>query len=403
MPVPDVLGGAVEALDMVLVRENERKAELDLHVYSAWTPEAEAAAAPYARTTFHFVHTPALRAAGDRAVYWMAKSVLHKEKPSSYRYILQRLNYIERVARELAREDYDYVMLENNATLFMVMKRHGNGERYRGRVLYHLHNEITSDFGCGEQIAASRAVIGVSDFILGTLDESCPGVPKDRRVVLRNCADTSRFDAPGLAGERAAWRKRLGLADDDVAVLFSGRLTADKGILQLLEAMSRVKNPNLRLVVAGAVFFNSKVKSAFGEEVERRVKVLGDRAMMTGFVDHDKMPGLYAAADVCCMPSVWNDPAPLAVIEAMASGHPLVTTFSGGIPEYVTGECAYVLPRESDGLPARLAETLDELAGDEGLRARMGEAGRARAAEFAEGRFYKDYLDILRDLGGADA
>ena len=403
MPVPDVLGGAVEALDMVLVRENERAAKLDLHVYSAWTPEAEAAARPYEKTTFHFVHTPALRAAGDRAVYWVAKNVLRKEKPNSYRYILQRLNYIEHVARELAHESYDYVMLENNATLFMAMKRHGNGERYRGKVLYHLHNEITNDFGCGEQIAASRAVIGVSDYILGTLDESCPGVPKNRRIVLRNCADTSRFDAPGLAGERVAWRKRLGLADDDVAVLFSGRLNAEKGILQLLEALSLVKNPRLRLVVAGAVFFNSKVKSAFGEEVERRAKALGDRAVMTGFVDHDKMPGLYAAADVCCMPSVWNDPAPLAVIEAMASGHPLVTTLSGGIPEYVTSECAYVLPRDADGLPARLAEALDELAGDEGLRARMGKAGSARASEFTERRFYDDFLGILESLGGADA
>ena len=73
------------------------------------------------------------------------------------------------------------------------------------------------------------------------------------------------------------------------------------------------------------------------------------------------MPAIYAMADVCVLPSIWNDPAPLAVIESLVSGKPLITTRSGGIPEYADGQSAIILERDGK-LQKQLVRAMIELA-----------------------------------------
>ena len=73
-------------------------------------------------------------------------------------------------------------------------------------------------------------------------------------------------------------------------------------------------------------------------------------------------------ADVCVLPSIWDDPAPLAVIESLVSGKPLITTRSGGIPEYANDDCAIILERDNQ-LVDHLAQAMVELANDSQKRA----------------------------------
>ena len=79
------------------------------------------------------------------------------------------------------------------------------------------------------------------------------------------------------------------------------------------------------------------------------------------------MPALYEMADVCVLPSIWDDPAPLAVIESLVSGKPLITTRSGGIPEYANDDCAIILERDNQ-LVDHLAQAMVELAGNSAKR-----------------------------------
>jgi glycosyltransferase involved in cell wall biosynthesis len=100
----------------------------------------------------------------------------------------------------------------------------------------------------------------------------------------------------------------------------------------------------------------------------------GERIIFTGFVNYKDMPALYAMADVCVLPSIWDDPAPLAVIEAMTSGRPLITTRSGGIPEYADKNCAVILERDAN-LVTNLATAMRELAMDDNRRKILGAQG----------------------------
>ena len=106
---------------------------------------------------------------------------------------------------------------------------------------------------------------------------------------------------------------------------------------------------------------------------------MGDRFTWTGLVQNPVAEGLYAAADVVCQVSRWEEAFGWVIAEAMAAGRPLVATRVGGIPELVAdGESGFlVAPRAPTEIAARLIELLE----DSALRARLGAAGRSAAEQ----------------------
>lgn len=397
LPVPNTQGGAVEALDMLLVDQNEAAGQLDLVVYSAWDAEAAQVAGQYRRTRFEFVRSPALVRALDGVVYWAAKNLLQVRKNMSFRYIFQRLWFIRAVGARLAEADHDAVVIENHATLFGVLRRRGNSDRYRGRVFYHLHNEVTRDFGNADEIVAVKRVLGVSSYINGTLHRRYPEMSDSQFTVLRNAVDSSRFGTPAAEAEGRRLRASWGVGEDDIVFLFSGRLTAEKGAKELLQSFVLADLPNAKLVIAGGYFFGTGLTSEFERELRSLATQAGERIVFTGFVPYEQMPAVYAAADACCLPSIWDDPAPLAVIEAIVAGRPLITTCSGGVPEYVDDGYAVVLGRGS-GLVVAISDAMTRLASDGTLRDSMRQAALQRRDELGGERLYHDFVkETVRD------
>lgn len=413
LPVPNVLGGAVEALDMMMVRENEKTTNFEFTVFSSWAPGVDEVIrdGAFQHTDFRFIKTPMLVTAADRCIYWAAKYILRKKKLMSYRYIAQRLWYIRKVAKALSKDDasgktpFDKVMIENHATLFMTMQKYRNAERYADKVYYHLHNEVTNDFGCKHEIAQVKKVLGVSNYIVDTLDKFLRehgegGLKPEQKAVWRNGVDTSRFGSDEAKRKAKSFRTKYGINDDDIVFLFSGRLTPEKGAEELMEAFTRVADqvPNARLVVAGAFFFNSNIKSPFEQKLHdlaTQPQVEG-KIVFTGFVDYNDMPALYEMADVCVLPSIWDDPAPLAVIESLVSGKPLITTRSGGIPEYANDDCAIILERDNQ-LVDHLAQAMVELADNPVSRDTMIRVETGIRNQLSTSQYEKQLVNLLTE------
>ena len=349
--------------------------------------------------------------AADRCIYWAAKYILRKKKLMSYRYIAQRLWYIRKVAKALSKDDasgktpFDKVMIENHATLFMTMQKYRNAERYADKVYYHLHNEVTNDFGCKHEIAQVKKVLGVSNYIVDTLDKFLRehgegGLKPEQKAVWRNGVDTSRFGSDEAKRKAKSFRTKYGINDDDIVFLFSGRLTPEKGAEELMEAFTQVADqvPNARLVVAGAFFFNSNIKSPFEQKLHdlaTQPQVEG-KIVFTGFVDYNDMPALYEMADVCVLPSIWDDPAPLAVIESLVSGKPLITTRSGGIPEYANDDCAIILERDNQ-LVDHLAQAMVELADNPVSRDTMIRVETGIRNQLSTSQYEKQLVNLLTE------
>lgn len=209
--------------------------------------------------------------------------------------------------------------------------------------------------------------------------------------------DTTHF-APGSD----ALRYRLGLPCDAKVVGFVGRLTRDKGLPELVEAFDRILRRERRawLLLVG---WWDEAEDAIGAELRRRVQQ-HPRIVVTGFV-RDPAPH-YRAMDVFVLPT-WREGFPNAVLEASATGLPVVTTFSTGARDAVLPEVTGLLTPA--GRPEKIEEAVLRLLRDASLRERMGQAGRRWvAAEFdrrqvlaRNAAFYRALLEGNMEQGGA--
>ena len=151
-------------------------------------------------------------------------------------------------------------------------------------------------------------------------------------------------------------------------------------------------------MVVGSFFFDTEVKNSFEEELRSIIKEIKDKVIFTGYVKHEDMYKIYGMSDIAALPSLWEDPAPLTIIEAMSSGLPIVTTDSGGIPEYAKNDCAYIIKRD-ENLIKNIKEKLKELLNSEAQRKKMSEISLKNAKELNLKNFYNNLLkDIDIDL-----
>ena len=157
-------------------------------------------------------------------------------------------------------------------------------------------------------------------------------------------------------------------------VLYLGRLLADKGVFELVEAVAglRRKGDDVVLVICGT--------GPAADELRRRGNELGlapDALRLPGWVDLAEKRRLLATAWCLALPSYWPEGLPLAVLEAMISGVPVIATPVGGIPELIDDEREGLLvaPRDAKTLEAALARLL----GDEALADRLAAGARRRA------------------------
>ena len=82
-----------------------------------------------------------------------------------------------------------------------------------------------------------------------------------------------------------------------------------------------------------------------------------DKIIFTGYIDYEDMPSIYQLSNIAVLPSMWDEPAGMTMVEAVASGLPLITTNSGGIPEYIPNKLAVILNRD-DKLVENITENI---------------------------------------------
>ncbi len=221
------------------------------------------------------------------------------------------------------------------------------------------------------------------------------GFEGERWRVIPYGVDSAKF-RPREAGEGGA-RGRLGIPEEAVVALGVGRMVTKKGFHVLVEALPGLleRAPRLHLVLAGG---GDRL-----EELKRAAAPWPGRVHFPGAVPHDDLPELFRAADLFVLPAVHDpqgnvDGLPNVILEAMASGLPVVASDISGIPLAVEHEATGLLVPE--GRVGPLAEALARLAADPDLRARMGQAGRRKVEreltwDVVAGRYRDAYREAV--------
>jgi glycosyltransferase involved in cell wall biosynthesis len=179
-----------------------------------------------------------------------------------------------------------------------------------------------------KMLERSNKIIAVSDFTRRELLQYYK-VKEEKIRVIHNGVDVNKFKP---ARDKRKAKEELGLNPEDIAILSVGRLYARKGLFTLIESMPAVvrRFRNAKFVISGKGQSNEMKKLiAHAEKLGIR-----DNILFTGYFPDKKLPKLYQAADVFAF-STFYENLPFAVLEALSTGLPVVTTCVGGIPEMI--------------------------------------------------------------------
>ncbi|MFN4179082.1 MAG: glycosyltransferase family 4 protein [Armatimonadota bacterium] len=218
------------------------------------------------------------------------------------------------------------------------------------------------------------AVIAVSDAAAQQVLKS--GLPTEKVAVVRSCIDTKFFEPTD--GAREQMREHLEIKSDEFVIAAVGRLVKGKGYDVLLRALSQIPTSNRPILLLAG-------DGSERQQLENLSTELGisERARFLGF-QTDVRPILWAADVFIHVPTNFPEGTPNAILEAMASGLPVIASKVGGIPEVVRdNETGLIVPPNDQ---EALAEAIKKLQQDKPLREQFGKRAQAWVQEHHDTR-----------------
>ena len=241
-----------------------------------------------------------------------------------------------------------------------------------------------------EQYAHAKAVIAVSQENLRLLHQYFH-LSTDQGEVIHNGRPDSYFAPPNLA-VRDRLRQSVGIPAEAIVCFTAARLEGIKGYQFQLDAIAKLRHTSLGqtlyFVWAGDGSLRSELETAIEELGTAQVKLLGQRWDVAEWLD---------AADIFVLPT-FREGMPIAIMEAMAKGLPVVATAVSGIPEEL-GETGKLLPDpnlDPQATLQALIQTLQDWAARPDLRQAIGQAAKQRAAAmFREARMVQQTAEVI--------
>ncbi len=328
-------GGAISRWVANVLREDRSGVVVAVSIDHSWRYPAAA-----------LVVVPLLRA------YRALLQLTRQRTPWVLRKMILRLAYLSTM-RKL--RPGDTVWVHNRADIAAALAR--SVHRAGARLVLHMHNAhlLTESRRILAELDADRVV-----FVSHYLEEASRAMlaPNVATEVLYNGADGVLFTPPS---------PRVFTRPGGMRVLFASRLVEDKGPHILAAALWELHREGVAVegVIVGGAQFGDAPPSEYVLELMRKAP---PNLRFVPYCSGRQLAELFHDSDVFCLPSVWHDPFPLAPLEAMAAGLPVVATRSGGIPEALSDGGGILIERNSVDA---LSDALTELSRDPGLRERL--------------------------------
>ena len=299
------------------------------------------------------------------------------------------LGYALEIANDLRMQQCEIVHIQNYSQFIPIIRAFNPTIK----IVLHIHNDLLTQLDkvlVEQRLRKANLVISCSEYITNKLRISFPKIAS-RCHTINNGVDIDYFvsnNDPNNSQKNEA--KRL---------LFVGRVSPEKGVDVLLDAFNKVVgcHPEAQLKIVGpqslpsiesAVAMSNDSKSDlesfysgtyFSELLDRLSSSVVNQVTFTGNVLQSQLLSHYQNADVFILPSVWDEPFGMTLIEAMAVGVPVVATQVGGVKEIVKEGKTGLLVERGDA--SALAEAIVHLLSDEELRKATGQAGRQRVVQ----------------------
>jgi glycosyltransferase involved in cell wall biosynthesis len=225
-------------------------------------------------------------------------------------------------------------------------------------IVEHFHNEPKCNMVNKKLIELYDLNLTVSKYVKHRTIELLKVSPNKIGVVY-NAVDTEFFK-PCKPSERVEKRKIFGV-EDEFTIVFVGRIVPEKGLHHLIFASKilRQKGYKFKLLIAGPLGdFDTEGLGGYPRfcfELINKLE-LADNTRYVGRPKREELRNLYCASDLVVVPSIYEDPCPTVVLEAMAMGRPVVAYASGDIPELIPPYGGVVVEEKNPILLAKAIE-----------------------------------------------
>ena len=177
-------------------------------------------------------------------------------------------------------------------------------------------------------------------------------------------------------------RKKLKLKHNDFIILFVGRISAEKGLLELVQAVTELQDRSIKMIILGGANSGKWTLSGYEEKIKKLARKNREQFLFEGYIENDEICNYAALADIQCIPTLIEEAAGLVLLEAMAVGLPTVITKSGGMVEYATEETSIIIEREN--IVENLKKAILYLKNNPEVRAKMSLAAKKQSQQFNE-------------------
>ena len=295
--------------------------------------------------------------AADRLFRLTNWELCHQIHPLLYRspWAIQKPIYVRVLMPLIERMNRDDILYIHNRpecvdALSLIAQQRGI------QLVLHMHNSLLHPRS-KKHFSSLRNVpiVFCSEFLRNEATAAYPG-HFNRTHVVYNGADHEKFRADDRPERRVP------------QIIYTGRIVPHKGVHVLMDAMRVLERKGISAtctIVGGSAFGGSRPTSY----IRKLHRTRPNNTELIGYRAGAELATLLREADIYCCPSIWNDPFPMSLLEAMASGLPVVASKTGGIPEELAhGGGVMVPPEDKDAL----AEALVPLLNDPAYREKMG-------------------------------
>ncbi len=302
-------------------------------------------------------------------------------------------NYIKQIAQDLQNQDCDIVHVHNFSQFVPVIRQYNPDVK----IVLHMHCEWLSQLDATTiqgRLEDVDLVIGCSHYITDKVQNRFPGNP-DKYTTVFNGFDASVFNQLSDDSPEIKSAKKL---------LFVGRISPEKGVHVLLDAMEYVieEHPDVQLDIVGApgnaayeyivlvsddenvknldVFYDNWMrKGDYITDIKEKMSAkVAAHVNFVGAVSHEEIGSYYQQSDILINPSL-SEAFGMSLVEAMACRKPVVATNVGGMTEIVEeGETGFLVEPNN---PKMLATAINRLLDSAEIRSQMGATGQQKAMQ----------------------
>ena len=386
LTVPAVNGGAIETLIQNFIDENEIQQRVEIIVVSPFSQEAFSASKTYffskfiwvKRNNFDFIFKVILK-----AYNFINRIFLTKKNPLSVE--------TEKIKRIIKNLNYDFLLIEGNGNYL----HHFANIVPKSKLFFHIH----SYYHCNSNkfnkylMELPCKIISVSDFIKNSLVDNL-SIDANKIITVKNCIGKQFFN------EFDQGKNEYVIDKSKLNIVFTGRIVKEKGIIELVRALSKLKNiGNWHLHIIGSFgssfgLVNNTNNITSENEIKYELSKIEGRYTIHGYVSNKVIPNFYNNYDLALAPSICKDAAPLVIGEYISSGIPIIASDQGGIPEYLDNECGVIVGLDDDFVE-KLSLTIKNFLENDKILKKMSENCIKNKLKFSSKIYYDKIIEVL--------